>query len=62
MCRRLAVAATLEPYADQLLAPCCCLVPWVQNTHNGDQIEVEGSAFVVQAVVMQYKLVRGKYR
>ncbi|KAL4423425.1 hypothetical protein ABPG77_010003 [Micractinium sp. CCAP 211/92] len=32
------------------------------NTHNGDQIEVEGSAFVVQAVVMQYKLVRGKYR
>lgn len=32
------------------------------NTHNGDQIEVEGSAFLVQAVVMQYKLVRGKYR
>lgn len=47
--------------ADQLAARfACCPAP--QNTHNGDQIEVEGSAFVVQAVVMQYKLVRGKYR
>jgi hypothetical protein len=28
-----------------------------QNTHNGDQIEVAGSAYVVQAVVLQFKLV-----
>ena len=33
-----------------------------QNTLNGDQIEVEGSAYVVRSVVMQYKLVRGRYR
>lgn len=32
------------------------------NTHNGDQIEVDGSAYVVQCVVLQYRLVRGKYR
>ncbi|KAI3426905.1 hypothetical protein D9Q98_006849 [Chlorella vulgaris] len=31
------------------------------NTHNGDQIAVAGSSYVVQSVVMQYKLVRGKY-
>jgi hypothetical protein len=30
----------------------------VQNTHNGDQIAVAGSSYVVQSVVMQYKLVR----
>lgn len=34
----------------------------LQNTHNGDQIEVEGSAYVVQSVIMQYKLVRGRYK
>jgi hypothetical protein len=34
----------------------------LQNTHNGDQIEVEGSSYVVQSVVLQFKLVRGKYR
>ncbi|PRW51179.1 hypothetical protein C2E21_5649 [Chlorella sorokiniana] len=32
------------------------------STHNGDLIEVEGSAYVVQSVVMQYKLVRGRYK
>ncbi len=33
-----------------------------QSTHNGDLIEVEGSAYVVQSVVLQYKLVRGRYK
>ncbi|PSC75507.1 hypothetical protein C2E20_1129 [Micractinium conductrix] len=32
------------------------------NTHNGDQIELDGAAYVVQSVVLQYRLVRGKYR
>ncbi|GAB4818638.1 hypothetical protein N2152v2_005684 [Parachlorella kessleri] len=31
------------------------------TTHNGDEIEVEGSSYVVQSVVMQFKLVRGRY-
>lgn len=33
-----------------------------QNTHNGDQIEVNGSDYVVSSVVLQYKLVGGRYR
>lgn len=43
---------------------CCCRLRSfpLQNTHNGDQIEVEGSAYVVQSVIMQYKLVRGRYK
>ncbi|EFN56875.1 hypothetical protein CHLNCDRAFT_51665 [Chlorella variabilis] len=32
------------------------------NTHNGDQVEIAGSSYVVQSVVLQFKLVRGKYR
>jgi hypothetical protein len=32
------------------------------NTHNGDVISVQGEDFIVQSVVLQYKLVRGRYR
>ncbi|KAK9795514.1 hypothetical protein WJX73_003068 [Symbiochloris irregularis] len=32
------------------------------DTHNGDQIEVEGSNYVVSCVVLQYKLVGGRYQ
>lgn len=31
------------------------------TTHNGDEIEVAGASYVVQSVVLQYKLVRGRY-
>eukprot|EP00884_Botryococcus_braunii_P003615 jgi/Botrbrau1/13254/Bobra.0074s0003.1 len=31
------------------------------DTHNGDQIEVDGLDYVVSGVVLQYKLVRGRY-
>ncbi|KAK9813251.1 hypothetical protein WJX72_011483 [[Myrmecia] bisecta] len=32
------------------------------NTHNGDQIEVNGQDYVVSGLVVQYKLVRGAYQ
>lgn len=32
------------------------------NTHNGDAIDVHGDSYVVQTVVLQYKLVRGRYK
>lgn len=32
------------------------------STSNGDWIDVGGSAYVVQSVVLQYKLVRGRYQ
>lgn len=31
------------------------------NTHNGDEIEVDGQGYVVTRVVLKYKLVSGKY-
>lgn len=31
------------------------------NTHNGEQIEIEGEAYVVTSLVLRYKLVRGRY-
>jgi len=34
----------------------------VQGTHNGDEIEVSGASYVVQNTVLQYKLIKGKYR
>jgi hypothetical protein len=47
------------------IIPCC---PLPQNTHNGDFIELEApgaeaaATYVVQSVVLQYKLVKGKYK
>jgi hypothetical protein len=38
------------------------LPPPPQNTFNGDHIEVEGGNYIVQSVVLKYRLVRGKYR
>ena len=38
------------------------LTPKPQNTHNGDQIEVKGDSYVVQKVILRYRLVRGRYR
>ncbi|KAL3147981.1 hypothetical protein ABBQ38_014276 [Trebouxia sp. C0009 RCD-2024] len=32
------------------------------DTHNGDQIEVEGQDYVVDSVMFHYKLVGGKYQ
>ncbi|DBA87588.1 hypothetical protein WJX77_005851 [Trebouxia sp. C0004] len=32
------------------------------DTHNGDQIEVEGQDYVVDSVTLHYKLVGGKYQ
>lgn len=32
------------------------------DTHNGDQIEVEGQDYVVDSVILHYKLVGGKYQ
>ena len=32
------------------------------NTHNGDEIEVEGDSYVVQKVVFRFRLTRGKYK
>jgi hypothetical protein len=34
----------------------------MQNTHNGDQIEVAGSSYIVQSVVLQFRLQGSKYR
>jgi hypothetical protein len=31
-------------------------------THNGDEIEVEGSSYIVQTVIQRFKLVRGRYQ
>jgi len=31
------------------------------DTHNGDQIHVDGKDWVVSSLVLKYKLVRGKY-
>lgn len=36
--------------------------PLPAGTHNGDRIEVEGEDYIVSAVVLQYKLVRGRYQ
>eukprot|EP00195_Chlamydomonas_chlamydogama_P015270 CAMPEP_0202892960 /NCGR_PEP_ID=MMETSP1392-20130828/2628_1 /ASSEMBLY_ACC=CAM_ASM_000868 /TAXON_ID=225041 /ORGANISM="Chlamydomonas chlamydogama, Strain SAG 11-48b" /LENGTH=145 /DNA_ID=CAMNT_0049577109 /DNA_START=120 /DNA_END=557 /DNA_ORIENTATION=- len=30
-------------------------------THNGEEIEVDGAGYVVTSVVVQYKLLKGKY-
>lgn len=30
-------------------------------THNGEQIEIDGKGYVVTSLLIQYKLVRGKY-
>lgn len=32
------------------------------DTHNGDQIEVDGSDYVVSSLVLQWKLVGGRYQ
>lgn len=34
-------------------------LPW--NTHNGEEIEIDGQGYVVTSLVLQYKLVKGKY-
>jgi hypothetical protein len=34
----------------------------MQNTHNGDQIDVDGKSYVVQKVVIRFKLIKGRYR
>lgn len=31
------------------------------NTHNGEEIEVDGQGYVVTSLVLRYKLVKGKY-
>eukprot|EP00775_Hariotina_reticulata_P011627 gene11627-11771_t len=31
------------------------------NTHNGEQIEIDGQGYVVTSLVLKYKLVKGKY-
>jgi hypothetical protein len=31
------------------------------NTHNGEEIEIDGQGYVVTSLVLQYKLVKGKY-
>lgn len=31
------------------------------NTHNGEEIEIDGHGYVVTSLVLQYKLVKGKY-
>lgn len=48
--------------APPLPSRCRSLPSSVQNTHNGDQIEVMGDSYVVQKVVLRYRLVRGRYR
>ncbi|KAK9842082.1 hypothetical protein WJX81_007684 [Elliptochloris bilobata] len=32
-----------------------------KNTHNGDQINVQGEDYVVRTLVLKYKLVGGRY-
>ena len=31
------------------------------DTHNGDRVEIDGDAFVVRGVVLNYRLVKGRY-
>lgn len=31
------------------------------DTHNGDRVEIGGDAFVVRGVVVNYRLVKGRY-
>jgi len=31
------------------------------HTHNGEEIEIDGQGYVVTSLVLQYKLVKGKY-
>jgi len=38
------------------------MMVYAQNTHNGDEIHVDGESYVVQGIVLTYKLVHGKYR